>query len=292
MSLPSESSATSSSLAAAIRLAMLPGVGPHIRQKLLEKFGSPEAIFAAPSYDLRIVERVGPKLCRAIQSAHEDINVEAEIDLCRTTGVQILPDFDNSYPRLLQELPDPPGILFVKGNFLPADAMAIAVVGARHATHYGLTQAERLAAGLARAGFTVVSGLARGIDAAAHRGALSAGGRTIAVLASGVLNIYPPENQQLADQIATQGAVVSESPPRFQPLAGIFPQRNRIISGLSLGVIVVEASLRSGARSRPVTQPNRVAKSSQLAPSPAACRTAATACSAPAQIGRNRRRCS
>jgi DNA processing protein len=125
MSLPSESSATSSSLAAALRLALVPGVGPRIRQKLLEKFGSSEAVFSASYDDLRTVERVGPKLCRAIQSAHEDINVEAEIDLCRTTGVQILPDSADSYPRLLQELPDPPGILFVKGNFLPVDAACL-----------------------------------------------------------------------------------------------------------------------------------------------------------------------
>ena len=125
--------------------------------------------------------------------------------------------------------------------------MAVAIVGTRHATRYGLAQAERLAGSLARTGFTVVSGLARGIDAAAHRGALAAGGRTIAVLASGLLEIYPPEHDKLADEVAASGYLVSESPPRMVPLSGAFPQRNRIISGLSLGTIVVEAADRSGA---------------------------------------------
>jgi DNA processing protein len=130
---------------------------------------------------------------------------------------------------------------------MPNDAMAIGIVGTRHATSYGLRQAERLAGGLSRAGLTIISGLARGIDAAAHRGALSAGGRTIAILASGVMNIYPPEHDQLAAEIAAQGALVSEAPPLSSPLAGTFPQRNRIISGMSLGIIVVEAAHRSGA---------------------------------------------
>ena len=125
--------------------------------------------------------------------------------------------------------------------------MAVAIVGTRHATRYGLAQAERLAASLARTGFTVVSGLARGIDAAAHRGAIAAGGRTIAVLASGLLEIYPPEHDKLADEVAANGYLLSESPPRMMPLSGAFPQRNRIISGLTLGTIVVEAADRSGA---------------------------------------------
>jgi DNA processing protein len=158
-----------------------------------------------------------------------------------------VPGTADAFPRLLRELPDPPGLLFVRGELLPRDAVAIAIVGSRHATHYGLRQAEKLSGSLARSGFTIVSGLARGIDAAAHRGALAAGGRTIAVLASGVLNIYPPEHQGLATEIVASGAIISEAPPHAVPKGGTFPQRNRIISGLSLGVIVVEAATRSGA---------------------------------------------
>jgi DNA processing protein len=148
---------------------------------------------------------------------------------------------------MLREIYDPPGVLFVRGEIKPNDAVAIGIVGTRHATQYGLRQAERLASGLSRAGLTIVSGLARGIDAAAHRGALNAGGRTLAVLASGVMNIYPPEHDQLATEVVAQGALISEAPPRMEPLPGTFPQRNRIISGLSLGVLVVEAAERSGA---------------------------------------------
>lgn len=133
------------------------------------------------------------------------------------------------------------------GALRPDDALAIGMVGTRHATPYGLRQAERLAGGLARAGLTVISGLARGIDAAAHHGALASGGRTIAVLAGGVMNVYPPEHGPLAEEVVAHGALLSESPPRCEPLAGAFPQRNRLISGLSLGVIVVEAADRSGA---------------------------------------------
>jgi DNA processing protein len=237
----------SPALAAALRLSMVPGVGPRTRTKLLERFGSPEAVLQASPSDLRTVPRMSANVCRAICSAQEEIDAEAELELCRREQIDVVLDNDEAYPRPLRDLPDPPGVLFVRGSFAPSDAVAVAIVGSRHATQYGLTQAERLAGSLARAGLTVVSGLARGIDAAAHRGALAAGGRTIAVLASGVLNIYPPEHKSLAEEVTNNGAVISEAPPRAEPLAGMFPQRNRIISGLSLGVLVVEASTRSGA---------------------------------------------
>ena len=166
---------------------------------------------------------------------------------CAVAGISILTDRDPAYPRVLREIHDPPGVLYVRGEILPQDAVAIAIVGARHATHYGIAQAERLASSLARGGVTIISGLARGIDAAAHRGALTGGGRTLAVLGSGLANIYPPEHAELAEQVAAHGAVISEVPPDSPPLAGAFPQRNRIISGMALGVLVVEASVQSGA---------------------------------------------
>jgi DNA processing protein len=234
-------------LASIVRLSLVDGVGPRTRQRLLERFGTPAAVLAAAPSELREVEKVGATLAARIAAAGEEINAEAEIALCQRHGISILTEADASYPRMLREIPDPPGLLFVRGAFQPNDAVAVGIVGTRHGTPYGLRQAERLAAGLARAGVTVVSGLARGIDAAAHRGALAAGGRTLAVLAGGVLNIYPPEHDKLAEEVVRQGAVISEQPPRSTPLAGTFPQRNRLISGMSLGVVVVEAAERSGA---------------------------------------------
>lgn len=230
-----------------LRLTLVSGVGPRIRQLLLERFGSAAGVFNAAPSELREVYGVGPKLCRSISRAREEIDVDDEIDLCRRHEIRILLDSEPDYPRILREIADPPGVLYISGGLNPRDAAAIAIVGSRHATHYGIAQAERLAASLARAGLTIISGLARGIDAAAHRGALSAGGRTLAVLGSGLLNIYPPEHRELAAQVRASGAMLSELAVRSKPLPGTFPQRNRLISGLSLGVIVVEASDRSGA---------------------------------------------
>ncbi len=234
-------------MADSVRLSMISGVGPRLRKALLEEFGTASAVLAAAPSDLRRVQGIGAELTRRIAVARTEIDVQAELALCAANKIAILTDQDPAYPRVLREIHDPPGILFMRGEILPADAIAIAIVGARHATHYGVAQAERLAGSLARAGITIVSGLARGIDAAAHRGALAAGGRTLAVLGSGLLNMYPPEHAELADEVAAHGAVLSEVPPRSPPLAGAFPQRNRIISGLSLGVLVVEASTQSGA---------------------------------------------
>ncbi|HEV3004638.1 MAG TPA: DNA-processing protein DprA [Pirellulales bacterium] len=228
----------------ALLLSLVAGVGPRLQRDLLERFGTPTAVLNAAPSVLRSVERIGPKVATAIVAARREIDVAAELDRCRRHGVAILTPSHESYPRLLREIHDPPAVIFARGALAPADALAIAIVGSRHATHYGLAQAERLAASLARAGLTIVSGLARGIDAAAHRGA---GGRTLAVLGSGLLNIYPPEHQELANDVAAKGAVLSEAPLTAAPMSGMFPQRNRLISGLSLGVVVVEATVRSGA---------------------------------------------
>jgi DNA processing protein len=228
-------------------LAMVPGIGPLAMQRLLAHLSSPSAVLAASVGELQYVPGIGPTLAKRIAAARHENNVDEQIRLAAEHSIAILTPNDEHYPKLLKELPDPPAVLFVRGEFKEIDGLAVAVVGTRHASRYGLKQAESLAGALARAGFTVVSGMARGIDTAAHRGALSAGGRTIAVLASGVLAPYPPENNKLADEIAGQGCVVSEAPPTMPPISGMFPQRNRIISGLTLGTIVVEASSRSGA---------------------------------------------
>jgi DNA processing protein len=232
---------------AELLLALTPGLGPRLRKALLAHFGSAEAVVTAAASDLRAVRGIGPKLTRNLVAARQEIDLPAALAECQRGDVQLVVESEPGYPELLARIPDPPGLLFVRGRLEPVDGIAIAIVGTRHASQYGLSQAQRLASGLARAGFTIVSGLARGIDAAAHRGALQAGGRTLAVLGSGVLNIYPPEHAELAEQVRARGALVSENPPRSPPLSGAFPQRNRIISGLSLGVIVVEASDRSGA---------------------------------------------
>ena len=234
-------------LAHSLRLSLIPGVGPRLRQSLLDHFGSVDAVFEAPSEALRRVPGVGPKTAKAIARALDEIDVEAEIEHCRQLGISLVARASDAYPSWLREIPDPPEVLFVRGQLEPRDRMAVAVVGTRHASPYGVQQARRLAGQLARCGLTIVSGLARGIDAAAHRSAIEAGGRTLAVLAGGLERIYPPEHAGLADEVTAAGALLSEMPPRFRPLAGMFPQRNRLISGLSLGVVVVEAATRSGA---------------------------------------------
>ena len=243
-----------------VRLSLISGVGPLLRKALLERFTTPAAVLAASKDELQIVDGIGPKIAARIVAARDEIDAEAELRIAAENGIDVLTEADASYPRPLRQIHDPPGVLFRRGQPQPQDEMAVAIVGTRHATRYGLAQAERLAASLARTGFTVVSGLARGIDAAAHRGALDAGGRTIAVLASGLLEIYPPEHVKLADEVAASGYLLSEAPPRMVPISGAFPQRNRIISGLSVGTIVVEARTDRAHSSPRGTRTNRAAK--------------------------------
>lgn len=231
----------------AVRLALIPGVGPRTRRALLARFGSAAAVFQARRQDWAAVPGVGPTLCQRLAAARHQGDEQEVLDACRQHGISVLLEEDPRYPPLLREIPDPPGLLFVAGTLEPADCRSVAIVGTRHATRYGLRQAERLAGELVRAGFTIVSGLARGIDAAAHRSTLAATGRTLAVLGGGILRLYPPEHRQLANAIIRQGALVTEAPPHRPPNSGNFPQRNRVITGLSLGVVVVEAGSRSGA---------------------------------------------
>jgi DNA processing protein len=233
-------------LSATLRLAFIPGIGPRLRRALLDRFGSAQAALRAAPSQWREVPGVGPKVVRALETA-DQIDVDAEIELCQANNIGLLLDYHLQYPRLLKEIADPPSVLFYRGQLSEADSIAVAIVGTRHATRYGRRQAERLAAELARAGVTIVSGLARGIDAHAHRGAVAAGGRTIAVLGNGLLNLYPRENEELAAAVIDHGVLFSEFPPRSPPMKGHFPRRNRLITGLTLGVVVVEAGRRSGA---------------------------------------------
>lgn len=242
-----ESSAKYAERDATLRLQLIPGIGPRVFENLISQFGSAEKVLDAAPAELRNVTGVSQRLAREIALSKTDVDIQPTLELCQQHGIEILDQTHERYPMPLKEIYDPPTVLFSHGELLPIDALAIAIVGSRHGTHYGLTAAENLAGGLASAGFTIVSGLARGIDAAAHRGALKSGGRTVAVLGSGVLNMYPSEHKKLAAEIREQGAVVSESLPLNAPKPGCFPRRNRIVTGMSLGVIVVEASGRSGA---------------------------------------------
>lgn len=230
-----------------LRLNLVPGIGPRTQQMLLERFGTPAGVFAASADEWQQVPGIGRKLSGAILEARSSSAAEAEFARAEEMGVMLLFRGEPGYPRMLEEIHDAPNVLYCQGTIEPRDELAVAIVGSRKCTVYGRQQAEKFAGSLARAGITVVSGLARGIDGAAHRAALAAGGRTIAVAATGLATVYPPEHKPLAEEIAAQGAVVSESALDQKPVAGLFPQRNRIISGLSLGVILVEATRNSGA---------------------------------------------
>ena len=232
---------------ASLRLKLVPGVGPKTFGDLIKHFGSPSEVLAAAPAEIRRVPGIGGKIVSHIVAAPDDTSGQKQVELCNEHGIDILTTGSRDYPAILDEIYDPPSVLFCAGELKPVDEIAVAIVGARHATQYGKKVAKQLARGLALAGVTVVSGLARGIDGVAHRAALEAGGRTIAVLGGGILNVYPAEHAGLADQIKENGAVLSEALPRVAPKSGCFPRRNRIISGLSLGVVVVEAGSRSGA---------------------------------------------
>lgn len=233
---------------AALRLNLAPGVGPILAARLIERFGSAGAVFKQALGELERVQGVGGQVARGLLDPKLEARAEQEADLAASEGVRVLVlGFDDDYPRALALLPDPPPVLYIRGALTPDDAMAIGMVGARQASHYGRETARKFARVLATAGFTVVSGLARGVDTASHEGALSAGGRTIAFIGSGLLDLYPPENQTFSGEIAERGALISEFPLRTAPNAGNFPRRNRLIAGFALGTLVVEAGLKSGS---------------------------------------------
>ncbi len=235
-------------LEALIALNMLPTVGPVRARRLIDACGSPAAVLTAPADTLRRVEGIGPETAALLRRWQEEVDLSAELARIRDLGVSVLTHADPLYPAPLREIHAPPLLLYVQGQILPRDRLAIGVVGSRRATTYGLTAARKLSFQLAHAGVTVLSGLARGIDTAAHEGAVAAKGRTIAVIGSGLARLYPPENAALAERIASgHGAVVSEFPLLTEPDKQTFPQRNRIVSGWSSGLLVVEAPAWSGA---------------------------------------------
>ena len=241
-----------------LQLTLTTGIGPRTLETLLARFVTASEVLQASPQALAEVEGVGVTLSRRIRSSEFRDSALSVFSLCEDKEVRILFPWEQEFPRLLKELPDPPMLLYVRGEFARTDALSVAVVGTRGATLYGRSQAERFSRALARGGLTIVSGLARGIDAAAHQGALEVGGRTIAVLSSGVTEIYPPQHTELGERIAAHGALISEMPPGSKPKKGMFPQRNRLISGLSLGTIVIEAA----ERSRRGWQVNKAAKCS------------------------------
>lgn len=230
-----------------LRLHLTPEVGPIRARNLLQRFGDVESVFSASIRELEQTENVGRKVAEAVFASRGGEGVEREIEQATARGARILCWADPEYPALLKRINDPPVCLYVRGRLEAEDGVAVAIVGSRKCSHYGLEQARRFAEGLARAGLTVVSGLARGIDGVAHHGAVIAGGRTLAVLGNGLNHVYPPEHEELSQRVIEHGALISELPMDTAPDAKNFPPRNRIIIGLALGVLVVEASHRSGA---------------------------------------------
>jgi DNA processing protein len=230
-----------------LALHLTPGLGPRRTAALLAHFGSAAAVRRAGAAVLARVPGIGPKVAEDAARGLARADVEAELALMERHGVRLLVLGTPDYPAGLATIVDPPHLLYLRGSLTAADAGAVALVGSRHCTDHGRRAAAQLAAGLARAGVTTVSGLARGIDGVVHRETLKAGGRTLAVLAGGLSRIYPPEHADLAREVEAQGGLLSETSMAQEPLAGLFPARNRIISGLCRAVVIVEAAEKSGA---------------------------------------------
>ncbi|MCF6147348.1 MAG: DNA-protecting protein DprA [Candidatus Kuenenia sp.] len=232
---------------AILRLHMTKGIGVRTYHTLVERFGSVSEIFQATKAELEKLPGIGEKIAHSILEESRHIDIHQEIDLAEKNNIQIIPYTSAEYPQHLKNIYDPPLILYVKGSLMETDVIALAIVGARRCTYYGLSQAERFARQLAQKGFCIISGMARGIDTAAHRGAISSTGRTIAVLGCGLGSVYPKDNTALSEKIIQHGALISEFPINTPPDYRNFPPRNRLISGLSLGVVVIESTLKSGS---------------------------------------------
>ncbi|HQO57354.1 MAG TPA: DNA-processing protein DprA [Candidatus Omnitrophota bacterium] len=232
---------------AVVVLNAVPALSNHMISRLVGELGTAKAVLAAGPRTLAAVGDVSSAAVKNIGGFRQDEFLKEETARCSALKVRVTTRWEESFPRILKQIPDCPVVLYHKGDIQPTDERSVAIVGSRRATLYGRLMAEQLASRLADLGITIVSGLARGIDSAAHTGSLKAHGRTLAVLGCGLNRIYPPENEELVEGISLNGAVVSEFPLKTPPLRYNFPRRNRIISGLSLGVIVVEAHRRSGA---------------------------------------------
>lgn len=228
-----------------LALSYIQGIGSIRIKLLIDHLKSPAAIWSTS--DKLIKEILGPKIGESFVNQRRALNPTDLHNRIKRDKVKVLTLWDEEYPRLLKEIPDPPPLLYLWGEITLEDEKSLAIVGTRQMTRYGREVTELFAREISQAGFTIISGLARGIDSCAHKAALEAAGRTIAVLGSGLGNIYPAENSKLASQIAKNGAVVSELPPEVRATPGNFPARNRIISGLSLGVIITEAAGDSGS---------------------------------------------
>jgi len=233
---------------AMLRLVLVDGIGVARLHMLRERFGTARAALAAKPVEFAAAIRAREADAQRMLSDARAADPAAELERTRAAGAVVIATGEPSYPSLLAQTPDPPALLFVRGELGPVPEPAVAIVGSRRASAYGMVEAGRIAESLASRGVTVISGGARGIDAEAHRGALRAGGRTVAVLASGLGQPYPPEHAPLFEQIVAQGgALVTEQPHDMRPRADLFPRRNRIVAGLSLVVVVIEAAARSGA---------------------------------------------
>ncbi len=230
-----------------LRLIRADGLGPTTFSKIIKRFGSADNALGASVSELAKIDGVGFETAERIAATRGKFDVSAEIEKAEKLGVWIINIDDERYPPALRQIYDPPPVLYIKGSLGREDNLAISIVGSRRCSLYGQEQASRLGHFLSSAGFTICSGMARGIDTAAHQGALSAEGRTIAVQGCGLAQVYPPENKKLFELIAESGACISELALGYEPLSDNFPPRNRIIAGLSLGTIVVEAGFRSGA---------------------------------------------
>lgn len=232
---------------ACIALNMIPGVGPVRLRALLEVFATPQRVLSAGKAALEAARGVGAETAAAVAAWETTVDLAEELRRIEAFGARVISGSSPDYPAQLRTISNPPMVLYVWGDLRAEDAHAFGIVGSRNVTHYGTESAKKLAFQLAFAGYTVVSGLARGIDTSAHQGALAANGRTIAVIGSGLSRLYPPENKGLAEKIAASGAVVSEYPMERPADRQTFPYRNRIVAGWGRGLLVVEAGMNSGA---------------------------------------------